>query len=213
MSEVTVLVKASIIKAISHFAAKRDIRWYLQGIFVEIDGEDAYLCATNGHILAAYRTSVDARSGNDSKLSAIFPIGLFQAVKKNDVPVTLTIGANLVSVKQTDITLSGAPLAGEFPRWRKVIPSKLSGDAGQFNPEYIRDLGKVAKLINESQHNHPIIHHNGEGAAIVSLGDRDFVAVVMPMRADARDKLSLPAWATTKSELDTSTALEAGAAT
>lgn len=200
MSEVTVLVKASIIKAISHFAAKRDIRWYLQGIFVEIDGEDAYLCATNGHIMAAYRASVDVRSGNDNKMSAIFPLALFQAVKKSDVPVALTISANTVSVKQTDITLSCTPLAGEFPRWRKVIPQKLSGEAGQFNPEYIRDLGKVAKLINPSQHNHPTIHHNGDAAAIVSLGDSDFIAVVMPLRADTGCKLNMPEWALHKAD-------------
>ena len=56
------LPKAAI-KAVSHCMSKADVRYYLNGILIEVSGETATLVATSGHTLAAYHVELDHDAG------------------------------------------------------------------------------------------------------------------------------------------------------
>jgi len=71
------------------------------------------------------------------------------------------------------------------------MPAKASGEPAQFQPDYVAAFGAVAKLLGSGI---PVIHHNGNGGALVS-GLGAALGVIMPMRTDAADHPGLPAWA------------------
>lgn len=78
----------------------------------------------------------------------------------------------------------------------KSSPSSLSGDAAQFNPVYVGELARAAKILHGKQGELKVtISHNGDSAALVDLGHPDFIGVLMPLRGDAVPQCA-PAWAT-----------------
>ncbi|VVD75116.1 hypothetical protein [Pandoraea commovens] len=203
MSKAIVTVKPNIVKAMTHFAAKSDIRYYLNGILVEFVGSDAFLVATNGHRLAAFRGSADAPV--DKPRLAIVPNELFRYVdaKRSAQPVAIHVDDDdTVGVTQGHVTMSAKAIPGIFPNWRKVVPSTLSGELAQFNPALLADIRTVTRLVHGSD-GYPHIRHNGQGAALVDIGDENFVIVVMPFRHDDKP-FKTPDWALSKESEPTS---------
>jgi DNA polymerase III subunit beta len=82
---------------------------------------------------------------------------------------------------------------GRSPDWRKVVPREFSGQAAQFNPNYIGDLGKAARILHGKNALGVGIGYNGNSSALIDLYHEDFVGVLMPMRGDAPK--SAPSWA------------------
>jgi hypothetical protein len=95
-----------------------------------------------------------------------------------------------------DVTFK--PVDGTFPDFRRVVPSQktISEDLGkiaQFSPAYMADMGKIAKIFFPARSKvHPAVHHLGANPSIVTFGGReDVFALVMPLRAETRDKAEL----------------------
>ena len=78
--------------------------------------------------------------------------------------------------------LSMQPIDGTFPSIERVVPGEPSGELTQFNPLYLADLGKQAKILSgiaTGLH----IGYNGTGPALISFQDTpDAFAVLMPHR-------------------------------
>ena len=79
----------------THIAAEQDIRYYLNGVMVEIGTQECRLVATDGHILAVYRLHGDKDSksvdlshelaqqlAENGSLQVIIPIEEVKAIKK-----------------------------------------------------------------------------------------------------------------------------------
>jgi hypothetical protein len=99
-------------------------------------------------------------------------------------PVTLTYAG---------MSMSGKTIDGEFPKWRNVIPTKVFGKAAQFDPHYIGLLSKAWVILHGNKgHRRVGIGHNGEGTALIDLGNDNFFGIIMPMRLDA--PVSPPDW-------------------
>lgn len=208
MENITIPVPADIMRAIRLFAATTDIRHYLNGVCVDVGPCGARLIATDGHMLAIAHVPFD---GADIivPFQAIIPNESLANVKaKNVNPVTLAMECEKDSTTQRQFTVrgdkvqvSGVTIDGSFPNWQRVIPKECSGELAQFNPRYLGIIGKAADIlvgtVKSSSGNRfpscPMIHHNGENAAIVNIR-HDFLAVVMPIRSDRKTILDIPSW-------------------
>ena len=74
------------------------------------------------------------------------------------------------------------------------MPKTVSGEATQYNPEYVSGFGDICKLLGGKYSPH--INHNGSSAApVTNLGPA--LGVIMPLRPDGDEiKFSvLPSWA------------------
>jgi DNA polymerase-3 subunit beta len=193
-------IEHDTLKALLLCAAKKDVRYYLNGILIDVRENDATLVATTGSIILA--VPLDAESIEDRTIGQfIIPRELIEAVKpmmvgRSSLPVTITIGSDGACSVQGATTASGKLVDGTYPYWRRVIPTTASGEAGQFDPDLWAIFADVRRLLSGAGKSRPILHHNGTGSARVSNLGAEAIGVIAPMRYDQEDiALTTPAWA------------------
>ncbi len=109
-----------------HFAmAQQDIRYYLNGMLLVVDGTTVRAVATDGHRLAlAEVTKTDA---SNSKIEAIVPrktiLELSRLLPDNDDPVRVQMAANQAKFSFGDIELISKLVEGKFPDYQRVVPA------------------------------------------------------------------------------------------
>jgi DNA polymerase-3 subunit beta len=211
-------IEHNILKALLIVAPKKDLRYYLNAVLIDVRAQDVALVATNGHVLLSVPYLGDVE-GDRIVGQWIVPREAIEAVKPGKVgrtvlPITVEIipGAETpdperpgVTIKALDtITITGAtttttkPVDGRYPNWRRVMPAAASLEVAQFDPALVATLGDVHSLLSGSTKSKPIVHHNGRGGALVSGLGRDALGVIMPLRVDADEMRhpGLPSWAT-----------------
>ena len=192
----------AILKALLIVAPKEDIRYYLNGVLVDVRAQDVTLVSTNGAVLLAvpYSDNIEC----DRLIGQwIIPREALEAVKpckvgRSSLPITIEIKA------PDTITITGAtttttkPIDGRYPDWRRAVPGSASLEVAQFDPALIATFGDVRSLLGGSEEFKPVIHHNGRDAALVSGLGRDALGVIMPLRVNTDDMQhpGLPSWAT-----------------
>lgn len=194
-------IKPETLKALLIVAAKSDIRYYLNGILLDVTPIATTLVATDGHRLLAVLVPdddvTDAVPGE-----YIIPRDVIESVKpckagRNSFPLELTIQGGRFTLTGVT-TATGALVDGRFPDWRRVMPATATGETAQFNGHYMADFHTVAGLLTDSKTPMaPIVHHNGTGSALVTRLGENALGVIMPVRYDDVDMAhpGLPAWA------------------
>lgn len=182
------LLNAKHLKAALCAAAVNDIRYYLNGVLVEVMPSEIRVAATDGSIAAVLRTP-----GETGHLfSVIVPydaIVLALAGKS----ASLELGCENSQWRLGPINF--APVQGVFPDYRRVIPCRASGEAAHFDVDLLAKFRKLGKALGHKSQ--PIIRQNGQdGAQVQFYGDHDFVGVIMPLRAftEKRPDTGLEQW-------------------
>ena len=112
--------------AMVHFAmAQQDIRYYLNGMLLVVDGATVRAVATDGHRLALCEVTKDGASAG--KIEAIIPrktvLELARLLPDSDDPVRVQMAANQVKVSFADIELVSKLVEGKFPDYQRVLPA------------------------------------------------------------------------------------------
>lgn len=178
-------IPAKYLKTALLFAAKKDIRYYINGVLFEVLDGQARLVATDGQILGVFQ--LGECSLPDTQI--IIPREKIESIRLKADEVTLRPGDG----KTCALVYSGdeftfTAVDGRFPDYRRVIPSGvMSGESAQFSSELIVVLDKAYKVLNpSSKWNTPYISHNGLRGALVDLNDDNFLGMIMPLKLDAR---------------------------
>lgn len=184
----------------------KDIRYYLNGTQFEIHpgkSPAVLTIATDGHRLVVCRH----RDGN--AITGARPARFFLERDQIDQVLTAfkryerTIPNVMFSLDadkgMVEITGAGntrlafpanADTASSFPSWRRILAGlEPSGEIAQFNPDYLCDCAKIARMVNRK----PILHfeHNGkEGTARVTFGDDNIVMALMPYKMESPSNAS-----------------------
>ena len=108
----------------THFSmAQQDVRYYLNGMLMEIDGKALRAVATDGHRLAVCETELSAKAGTSQQV--IVPrkgVLELQRILDDDGEVELAIGVNHVRAQIGDIRFTSKLIDGRFPEYGRVIP-------------------------------------------------------------------------------------------
>ena len=169
--------KLAWLKAVMLSAAKKDVRYYLNGVMVR-NGE---LAATNGHMALIIKSeSIKSDGeyiiGNDT-LKMI--INLYKVIK-GDNPIEVKDGMTTGIGK-----LSITPVDGKFPDVNRVIPQDPSEEVAHFNAEYLLACQKANEEFLDRKNVYIKLQHNGQaGAKFESEDDagNKLIGVVMPVR-------------------------------
>ena len=207
------------IKALLLAAAKNDVRYYLNGVCLDVRAHDAVAVTTNGHILLAVPVALADDSPALVPGEYIIPRDALENIKPTHkaLPVTIEIitpaptpdpdrpGVTIRKPATAAISAGGAvahtPLVdGRFPEWRRVVPRTVSYFTSQFKADYVAAFGKIHKLLGGADS--PAIAHNGADPADAKTADSaarvllpgDAVGVLMPMRYDARPTVDNPSF-------------------
>jgi DNA polymerase-3 subunit beta len=104
--------------------ANQDVRYYLNGLLLDLRGTELRCVATDGHRMAMATATLEAPVGGDRQL--IVPrkgvtelLGLFAA---GEGVVTLEFSANHIRVKREDVVFTSKLIDGRFPDYEAVIP-------------------------------------------------------------------------------------------
>lgn len=183
-------IEAFTLKALLMFAAKQDVRKYLNAVYFETRASGTYAVATNGHCIAVAR--IDETQGKEpcsvlvhrDHIEAILKTNKYsikiEAMPDNQVKLTGAGGAVTVPV-----------LDGVYPDWRRVTVAPQTGERAYFDPEYLAMVNKAGQVIRKSRLPY-IVQQNGDGVGYCNLDDKVH-AYVMPMRAYTK-VVSAPTW-------------------
>ena len=202
-----ITIDRNALKAVSRFAAVKDIRYYLVGVQVESNALETRLCATDGHTMAVHRAP--AKGDNEGSWTGILPLDAVNTLLKlksplrhlKDEPITLTIAeSGEIRADWNGQSIITRAVDGRFPDYRRVIPSSLDGQPAWINPDYLARIVEAAKDIGIGAGFQ--FGCGGNSCSMAYIGT-DMLAVVMPMRTElttdalgaawARDALPVPA--------------------
>lgn len=131
--------------------ANQDVRYYLNGLLLDLRDAELRCVATDGHRMAMAQTTLEKAAGSARQL--IIPrkgvmelLGLFEA---SDDVVEIEFSSNHLRVRRADVMFTSKLIDGRFPDYEAVIP--LGADKiVQVDREILRNaLQRAAILSNE----------------------------------------------------------------
>lgn len=209
------------LKAAAVASSSEETRYYLKGVCLEPRGTDALFVATDGHRLICFKEAGEI-GGFPQKI--IIPAHIIAQIKvgARDVEaraeLTVTEAGDL-AIRYDGVSYGFTPIDGTFPDWRRVVPMKFTGEAGHFNPEYVLDFTKAARIATGKRDAAARMQQNGPSdpalaAFYLERDDLEGFGVLMPMRGPDIGETTRPAWidVPTAPEVDEAAEAEAVAA-
>ena len=184
-------LKTSVLRAALLCAAKKDIRYYLQGICISFNHpEIAMVCGTNGHILFAGQCPIDVIEAPEAYgFEIIVPGDVIKGLdKKAEMVMLETIGAMPKGHYVLGNTRFQA-IDARFPDVSRVIPSRdafAELKVSYFKPEYLCTANEaLAMYYGDKKDKCYSLAQRGDASGVVHNERNDALVVVMPMRNDA----------------------------
>lgn len=141
----------NLIERTNFSMAQQDVRYYLNGLLLELTSGQIRAVATDGHRLATCDTEVNVTS--PGKQQVIVPRKgiqeLLRILQDTEDPAEVEVGNNHIRVMSPDICFTSKLVDGRFPDYERVVPK--GGDKHVIaNRELLRQaLSRTSILSNE----------------------------------------------------------------
>ncbi|MHB0924930.1 MAG: DNA polymerase III subunit beta [Gallionellaceae bacterium] len=139
----------NLLFSVQYAMAQQDVRYYLNGVLLIIDGNKLKVVATDGHRLAYNAGAID---GHYEKQEIILPRKAVSELSKlladSDESVELEFSQQQVKVTFSGITLITKVIEGKFPDYERVIP-KYDNHLNMERAVMQQALQRAAILSNE----------------------------------------------------------------
>ena len=150
-----VVIKEADFKALiekTAFAmAQQDVRYYLNGLLLEVDAEQIRTVATDGHRLAL--SQLDHKSDIDGSRQIILPRKgvqeLLRLLSSEDNQITVAIGKNHLRVNLANLQFTSKLIDGRFPEYQRVLPEECDNRAKIDKVQLKQALTRASILSNE----------------------------------------------------------------
>tara|TARA_Y100001970_G_scaffold56046_1_gene71001 strand:- start:2679 stop:3779 length:1101 start_codon:yes stop_codon:yes gene_type:complete len=121
---VTSLALKRILTKTSFSMASQDVRYYLNGLLLELSGNQLKGVATDGHRLAL---SSSETTGNGLEMRNIIPrkaaLELAKLLPAEELSIEMQVGATHLGIKADNLSFSSKLIDGKYPDYKKVFPS------------------------------------------------------------------------------------------
>jgi len=135
----------------THFSmAQQDVRYYLNGMLLEIAGNVLRTVATDGHRLAFCETTLETPASSGQQV--IVPrkgVLELQRLLSGEGTVEVQVGTNHVRVQIGDIRFTSKLIDGRFPEYGRVIPNDPPKQVKADRDTLRAALQRAAILSNE----------------------------------------------------------------
>ncbi len=134
-----------------HFSmAQQDIRYYLNGLLLVVDGKNVIAVATDGHRLAFCQVETEQEF---ARQEVIIPrktiIELQRLLEDTDELVQIDIAANQVKLTFADIELISKLVEGKFPDYTRVVPKGYKNNFTLGRDQLLRSLQRAAIMTSD----------------------------------------------------------------
>ena len=130
--------------------ASQDVRYYLNGLLLMVDGKELRAVATDGHRLAFSSVEIEAEL---ARQEMILPrktvLELNRLLVDTDDALTITLTANQVRFAFGSIVLVSKLIDGKFPDYERVIPASLRNHMTVGRTTLVQAMQRAAILTNE----------------------------------------------------------------
>ena len=121
--QISQLVLKNLLKQVEFAMAQQDIRYYLNGLLLEVNENKLNIVGTDGHRLSFTSTTLNK---SYEKTDVILPrktvIELIKLLNDSDEEVNIDFNTGQVNFKFSDIQLISKVIDGKFPDYHRVIP-------------------------------------------------------------------------------------------
>lgn len=132
--------------------ANQDVRYYLNGMLLELDAERIRAVATDGHRLAVSDVAGGV-AGSGVKHQVIVPrkgvMELTRLLSESGEPCNVKVGTNHIRVRIGGVTLTSKLIDGKFPEYERVIPKQNTRSVIADRELLRQALVRAAILSNE----------------------------------------------------------------
>ena len=140
-----------LLKQVEFAMAQQDIRYYLNGLLMEVQGNQLHVVGTDGHRLSYTNTTLDQTF---EKTEVILPRKTVLELTKlldeqSDSPVVVDLLNGQVSFEFGDIQLISKVIDGKFPDYNRVIPTGHQNSFEVNRQEILSALQRASILSNE----------------------------------------------------------------
>ena len=150
--------------------AQQDVRYYLNGLLLETEGEILRAVATDGHRLALAEVELGAKAARDEQV--IVPrkgVLELNRLLDDEGELRVVLGSNHIRVERDGIRLTSKLIDGRFPEYGRVVPknatSVIKGDCGVLR----HALQRTAILSNEKYRG--VRLELGENSVVISANN------------------------------------------
>jgi len=162
--EVSQKVLKALLDTTQFCMAHQDVRYYLNGLLIELDGKTLRAVATDGHRMALSEVEL-AESGGANRQIIVPRKGILELTRfleESDEPAKISLGANHIRVQIPGLTFISKLVDGRFPDYNKVIPVN-QGKELLIDRQGFRDaLSRAAILSNEKYRGVRLTLSNGK---------------------------------------------------
>jgi len=138
--------------------AQQDIRFYLNGLLVVVNGQHLTVVATDAHRLAVATRACESLTLEQPHREVILPrkavMELQRLLADSDELVSIEVAVNqarfrFIDDKEAAVELVTKLVEGKFPDWRRVIPQNHQRRVTIGRDSFTRALNRVAILTGE----------------------------------------------------------------
>jgi DNA polymerase-3 subunit beta len=154
-SNITLTVKQGLFKRLiekTQFAmAQQDVRYYLNGMLLELDKGDIRTVATDGHRLALSQSNGVVSKETD--IQVILPrkavIELGRLLKDKDDEITIELSNSYIKILLDGSVFTSKLIDGRFPEYQRVMPSGSDKEVEANKTSLRQSLSRASILSNE----------------------------------------------------------------
>jgi DNA polymerase-3 subunit beta len=135
----------------THFAmAQQDVRYYLNGMLLEQEGETLRTVATDGHRLALSEEKLESEKQSFQVIlprKAVLELG--RMLTDSDRQLEVQVGTNHIRITIGDTVFTSKLIDGKFPDYQKVIPKDTDKEVVVDRELMKQALQRTSILSNE----------------------------------------------------------------
>jgi len=141
----------SLLENTSFAMAQQDVRYYLNGILMEISSDQIKLVATDGHRLAMseYKLEVDIGESRQIIIPRKAVLELSRLLETSDSPAKVILSQNHIRLEMDTLVFTSKLIDGKFPDYNRVIPVDGNKTMVVNRESLKRAMSRIAILSNE----------------------------------------------------------------
>ncbi len=131
--------------------AQQDVRYYLNGLLLELQGRTLRAVATDGHRMAV--SQAETQTAVNEQRQAIVPrkavLEMIRILQEGAESVELMLSANHIRLTAQGLMFTAKLIDGRYPDYNKVLPARQTKLVGVDREELRVALSRAAILSNE----------------------------------------------------------------
>lgn len=155
--------------------AQQDVRYYLNGLMLELSENQIIAVATDGHRLAFCRADIDLMPNESRQVivprKAVNEISRLLEDSNDEVKVSLS--ENHIRINFTDVTFTSKLIDGKFPDYQQVIPQKCDNEVKSPRSNLHEAFNRTSVLSNEKYRGMRLQLSNNQLQATVHNPEQD----------------------------------------